>query len=466
MGNAQDEFNQFQRGFGTDLSPNWRDLAQLDSKPVPDFLTSESSPNLGSSKIAPQRYTSQEFHDLEVEKLWKRTWQAACREEEIAEAGDHFVYKVAGLSFLIVRTADLQLKAYWNVCLHRGRCLVDKSGKGAKHLRCGYHAWTWHLDGKLAYYPGAWDFPDVQAEKFSLRQVKVDTWGGFIFINPDLNAIPLREHLGSVTEHFDRWPLDKRFTLWHIRKTVRANWKVALEAFLEAYHLMQTHPQALSSVAEHGTQYDIFDEGNAHFSRLITPTGVPSNHSRDGTSLGAIADVWALLNALRADQANNLPDDIHDRASIAEWRRQAMAQMTNADYSTLCDAEMLDSIQYYVFPNFCPWYGEGLPLTYLFRPDSNSPDSCYFDIWMLIRSPDNLDPPPAAKLIELGPDDTFEPHIGAMGTIFDQDDQNMPFVQLGMSNWPGDPEGVTLGRYQESRIRHYHQVLMSVLNKP
>ncbi|SNC62702.1 Rieske [2Fe-2S] domain-containing protein [Marinobacter sp. es.048] len=466
MSNVQDEFNQFQRGLGTELSPTWRELAQADSKSVPKFLIEESSPNLGSGKIPPERYTSMDFHRQEVEKLWKRTWQVACREEEIPEAGDHFVYKVAGLSFLVVRCADMQLKAYWNVCLHRGRCLVDKSGSGAKHIRCGYHAWTWTLEGKLAFYPGAWDFPDVEAEKFSLREVLIDTWGGFVFINPDLNAIPLREHLGLMASHFDRWPLDKRFTLWHVQKRVNANWKVTMEAFLESYHVIQTHPQALSSVAEHGTQYDIYDEGEAHFSRLITPTGVPSKHAKDATALGAIADVWALLNALRSDEANSLPDDINSRATIAEWRRQTMASMTHSDYSDLSDAEMLDTIQYYLFPNFCPWYGEGLPLSYVFRPDSDSPDSCYFDIWMLVRAPDEGVRPPAAKTLYLEPEEKLEPHIGAMGEIFDQDNDNMPFVHLGMKSWPGDPEGVTLGRYQESRIRHFHQVLMKVLGRP
>lgn len=93
---------------------------------------------------------------------------------------------------------------------------------------------------------------------------------------------------------------------------------------------------------------------------------------------------------------------------------------------------MLDSVQYVTFPNFCPWYGEGLPLTYQFRPDADSPDTCYFDIWMLIRCPDNGPRPPAPKMIKLAPDEKFEPHIGAMGKIFDQDDENMPFVQIGM----------------------------------
>ncbi|UCV23612.1 aromatic ring-hydroxylating oxygenase subunit alpha [Ferribacterium limneticum] len=466
MSKAHEKFNDYQRGIGTELSPNWRDLAKADSKLVPEVLTRESSPNLGTGKIPPQNYTSYQYHRQEVEKVWKRTWQVACREEEIPNVGDHFVYEVAGLSFLVVRSAEKQFKAYWNVCLHRGRRLVDKSGCDAKSFRCGYHAWTWNIDGKLSYYPGEWDFPDVEPEKYNLREVLIDTWGGFIFINPDIKAGPLANHLGSLTKHFENWPLDKRFTLWHVQKTINANWKVALEAFLESYHLLQTHPQALSSVAEHGTQYDIYDEGEAHFSRSITPTGIPSKHAKNGSQIGAIADVWALLNALRADQAVELPPEITDRASISEWRRNVMKEMTGADYSTLSDAEMLDSVQYFLFPNFCPWYGEGLPLTYVFRPNADSPETSYFDVWMLIRSPDNGTPPLAAKTMKIGPDDHFEPIIGAMGLIFDQDDMNMPFVQMGMKTWPGDPVGPTWGRYQESRIRHLHQLLALALKRP
>lgn len=466
MKTEQDAFNDYQRGESTPLAPAWRELAAADSRPMPDFLVADTSPNLGSAKIPVERYTSYEFHRQEVEKVWKRTWQVTCRMDEIPNVGDHFVYAVANLSFLVVRVAEQEFKAYWNVCLHRGRRLVDKGGCGAKSFRCGYHAWAWNTDGKLAHVPSNWDFPDVDPAKFNLREVQCDTWGGFIFINPDMAAPSLATHLGGMTKHFDRWPLDKRFPIWHVQKRINANWKVAIEAFLEGYHVVATHPQIHSSVAEQGAQYDVYDEGEAQYSRSITPTGVPSKHAKNPSAIGAIADVWAVLNALRAEDGAPLPPEITDRASLADWRRKSMQEMTGADYALMSDAEMLDSFQYYVFPNFCPWYGEGLPLVYLFRPDSDSPDSCFFDVWMLIRGPDNAPLPPAPEMIKLGPDDKFEQVIGAMGLVFDQDDENMPDVQIGMKSWPGDPEGATLSRYQEIRIRHYHQVLMKKLGQP
>ena len=459
--------DDYQKGLGTDLSPTWRDLAAADAKPVPAFLTDENSPDLGSVHLPVERFISYDYHRLEVEQIWKKTWQVVCRAEEIPNVGDHFVYEVAGLSFLIVRTAADAFKGYWNVCLHRGRRLVDKSGEGAQSFRCGYHAWTWNIDGSLKYYPGAWDFPDVQGCSHHLDEVKLDTWGGFIFINPDLEAGPLADHIGGMAKHFDYWPLEDRFTIWHMRKRINSNWKVAIEAFLEAYHVVQTHPQALPSVAENATQYDIWDEEKtgAYYSRSTTPSAVPSVHCLDATREEAIIEFWALMNALRRDEVDGLPAGISDRASLADWRRKVLGDMTKADYSKLPDALMLDSVQYWLWPNFCPWLGEGLPIAYLFRPDADSADSCYFDIWFMVRKPDNGDAPPAAKMTELGPNDKFEPHIGPLGNIFDQDDENMPFVQIGLKTWPGSRDGVTLARYQEIRIRFLHQLLERKLGK-
>jgi nitrite reductase/ring-hydroxylating ferredoxin subunit len=454
------------RGFGTETSPTFRALARADSKPVEPCLLEENLPDLGSEPIPSHHYTSRDYHREEVEKIWKKCWQVACREEEIAGIGDHFVYNVAGLSYIVVRTGADSFKAFKNVCLHRGRQLVDASGCGASQFKCAYHAWTWNIAGDLAWFPGKWDFPGVKDGSHDLREVKLATWGGFIFINPDPDAAPLSEHLGGIARHFACWPLEKRYGIWHVRKTIRANWKVAMEAFLEGYHLLMTHPQALPSVAEHGTQYDVWQQGKTAFSRSITPAAVPSHHSRDTTPLGAIKDMWALLNGLRMDDAPPLPAAIKDRASLAGWRREALGQMTGADYSGLSDAMMLDSVQYWLFPNFCPWLGEGLPLSYLFRPDGDSSDTCYMDAWMLVRAPDGAPRPPAGKLIELGPDDPFEPHIGAMGTIFDQDDFNMPMVQIGMTMWPEELPGMTLGRYQESRIRMLHRMVETWLGRP
>ncbi len=447
------------RGFGTDLSPTFRTLAHRDSKQIESFLIEEASIDFEYSPIPANVYTSYDYHRLEVERIWKKCWQVACREEEIPAVGDHFIYDIAGLSYIVVRTSEDCIKAFHNVCLHRGRQLVDKSSCGATQFKCAYHAWTWNIDGSLAWYPGKWDFPDIQLGSHDLHEIRVECWNGFVFVNPDQQAGPLAKHIGSMAKHFDAWPLDQRVAIWHVRKTIRANWKVALEAFLEAYHVVMTHPQALPSVAEHGSQYDVWEEDETGYSRLVTPAAVPSAHIKDVTAIDAIRDMWSLLNGLRMDDTPPLPDGITDRATLAAWRREALCELTRADYSQLSDAMMLDSIQYWLFPNFCPWLGEGLPLSYVFRPNEDGPDTCYMDAWMLVRVPDEGPRPKAGSVIELGPDDPFEPHIGAMGKIFDQDDFNMPKVQNGLKAWPADLPGLTLGRYQEQRIRLLHRMV-------
>jgi len=202
MAGTQEEFNDFQRGLGTDLAPNWRDLAGQDSRRLPELLTQECSPNLGTAKIPVERYTSYEFHRLEVEKIWKRMWQVVCREEEIPNVGDHFVYNVAELSFVIVRTAETTFKGYWNHCLHRGRRLVDASGCGKSKFQCKFHSWTWTLGGELAYRPGEWDFPDVEADKYRLREVQIDTWGGIHLYQSRSQGASLVPAPGIIAEAF------------------------------------------------------------------------------------------------------------------------------------------------------------------------------------------------------------------------------------------------------------------------
>lgn len=457
-------YNDFPRGFGNELSPTWRDAIKNDKRQPPEILTNESSEFVGGGKLDPDRYTSYEFHRREVEKLWRRTWQPTCREEEIPNVGDHFVYNVANLSFLIVRTAPDAFKAYWNVCLHRGRQLVDEPGKGATKFRCGYHAWSWNIEGELIFYPGAWDFPDIKPETCSLREVKVGTWAGFVFINPDKNAIELSEHLGSLPQHFERWPLEKRRGLFHVRKTINANWKIAMEAFMESYHVMATHPELIEMSADHAAQLDYWDEGAAHFSRMMNPVGVPSQYFKGGTREHALAVTWAIANDIRHDALTGLPPEITDRSSLAEWRRKQLQEATGADHSSLSDAEILDGIEYWLFPNFLPWFGESFPILYIFRPNADRPDTCYMDVWLTSRVSDTEPRPEAPAIIELGPEDSFQAAVGTLGLVLDQDDFNMPKVQVGLHSWPGDPEGLTLARYQESRIRHFHKVLMGVLN--
>jgi len=180
--------------FDTDArceGPSYNDILDLDTHEVPPNLRARAEPYLGSDPIPASHYTSQAHFQKEVDKMWMRVWQMACREEEIAKVGDHLVYDIVGKSVLIVRSAPDRIQAFYNTCLHRERKLATERGCKTK-FRCPFHGFTWNLDGSFKEHPFPWDFQHLSDEDLRLPELKVGTWGGFVFVSfdpdaPDLN---------------------------------------------------------------------------------------------------------------------------------------------------------------------------------------------------------------------------------------------------------------------------------------
>ena len=139
---------------------------------VPVSLRATSAGFIDPVDLAPSRYFDPEFHRLEVERVWGRTWQMACREEQIPEVGACVVYEVADWSLIVVRTAPDEIRAYHNSCLHRGTQLRTSPGR-VKNFRCPYHGFTWSLDGTLEEIPAEWDFPHIDRADFGLPEAQV-----------------------------------------------------------------------------------------------------------------------------------------------------------------------------------------------------------------------------------------------------------------------------------------------------
>ena len=219
---------------------SYQELLDTDTHPVPSVLRLESTRDGGSADISKDRYTSRAWHELEVEHLWKRVWQFACREEEIPRPGDYQLYEIAGLSFIVIRTNDGSIKAYPNACLHRGRQLKDYSGH-CSEIRCSFHAFTWTIDGALAHVPARWDFPHIDTEAFHLPELQVGTWAGFVFINPDPNAEPLMDFIGGLDDHFAIWKLENSFIEPRADRVEPANME-SDGVFRRACHCAGLHP--------------------------------------------------------------------------------------------------------------------------------------------------------------------------------------------------------------------------------
>ncbi|WP_200834283.1 aromatic ring-hydroxylating oxygenase subunit alpha [Amycolatopsis alkalitolerans] len=449
-------------------------MLKREHRDVPEVLRRESATDLGVEAIPIDRYLSREFHELEVEKVWRKVWQMACREEQIPNVGDHVVYDIVDDSFLVVRTGPHEIKAFLNVCLHRGRRLRTEGGC-VPNFRCPFHGFTWNIDGTFAENPSGWDFPQVDPERFSLPQVKVGSWGGFVFINMDRNAAPLDVYLETLPDHFKHRPLEDRYTSIHIAKIIPANWKVTAEAFLESFHLIATHPQLLGSTADESTEYTVWPD-QRHISRAITVAGYSSPHMK-GTDDDTIMANYLLNRQYygRAMEGRDLvADDLKvadgqtPREFIAEQLRTQLKPLLGDDAAeTATDCEILDPIAYTVFPNFAPWMAAGPSLVYRFRPNGDDHETSILDVMFLSPYPPGTERPKPAKVKWLREDQewTDAEELGRLGPVLNQDANNIPEVQRGMKALRHYRRGLMMSRYQESRIRHFHKTLMEYINQ-
>ena len=430
-------------------------LLEADRRAVPPSLRVTAAGSLEPAEIPPSCYFDPAVHRLEVERVWNHVWQMACREEQIPEVGDSIVYEIGDTSLIVIRTTEDEIHAFHNSCLHRGTQLRTKPGH-VRQLRCPFHGFTWNIDGSLREIPCAWDFPDIDPGTFNLPEAQVGTWGGFVFVNLDLRAAPLRDYLQDLPAHFDAWPLEERYLAANAVQVLPCNWKVALEAFIEAYHTMAVHPQLLKTAADSLSEYDVY---GSHVSRMITAVGVASEHLDD-------VEDGEILKAMLGERADlTIPPGESPRAVLAERVRGSLRARTGRDYSELSDAEALDGIEYFLFPNFMPWAGFLTPFAYRFRPNGHDPDSCVMDIMKLEPVPEGKPRPAPAPTRVLGPGEDWAdvPEFGALGRVFNQDTARFERIQKGLR--ASVRSALTLSRYQESRIRHFHATLESYLEQ-
>ena len=432
---------------------SYQDLLDTDSRPeaVPGVLRWQHWAHLGDDDIPLERYTSRAFHELERERMWKRVWQMACREEELPSVGDTVVYDICDTSILLVRSAPDRIQAFYNACLHRGRQLRDQDGP-VRELRCAFHGFCWNLDGTMKQVPCQWDFQHVEPSEWSLPEVRVATWGGFVFVNLDPDAEPLEAFLGDLPQHFAKWPLEERYISAHVARIFPTNWKVVQEAFMEAFHVVATHPQLLAGIGDANSQYDWW--GN--FSRAITPNGTPSPHlSWQPTE----QEMFDAMSDRRLDEPPivALEDGKTARGVAGTGGRMRLAGVLGERAEQLSDAELADSFYYTLFPNLHPW-GAYNRICYRFRPYQDRHDMSVMECYFL----EPFDPaagrpaPAPTRWLDVDQDWTDASELGMLARVFNQDTFNLPNVQKGLSSLR---KGITLATYQETKIRHFHWLL-------
>ncbi len=422
------------------------------------------------TRLQSARYTSEAWAALERERLWSRVWQIACTEDCVPEPGDHWLYEIGDLSIVVVRGEDATIRAFQNACPHRGNALVRGHGRGLDRIRCAYHHWCFGLDGRLQSISPQGDAakktePPRTARDpgIGLIDVRVDVWGGFVFVNPDPGAEPLERWLETLPAELAwvemaRYGCDRFMTV-----ELDCNWKVAIDAFIETYHLHAVHPQMLAIADDVHTPITLYDK----HSKFVQPYGVPSPRRGGDVDDQELWESFAANLGHRmgipfADQmapgpAPAVPEGKTMRDVLIGRIRDHLATLGPL-YADLDDHHVIDDFHYHVFPNaifnvFAGWYG--LIRT---RPGA-TPETCSLDMWNFdLRREDAVDAHPR-------PDEVVLPREEwpALGPVLMQDLELLGQVQKGLRQ-PGLEE-VRLTP-AESRIGRMHTVLDRFLDPP
>ncbi|MEL6890627.1 MAG: aromatic ring-hydroxylating dioxygenase subunit alpha [Actinomycetota bacterium] len=455
--------------------PSTRDIILGDSTPAPGPILEESYEFIGDHDISYDEFTSPDYAEAEFDHMWGRTWQWACREEHVPEPGDYYVYDIGDRSAIVVRGPDGSIRAFHNACLHRGTQLKQPASDGySPKLRCPFHGWTWDLEGELVDQPCGWDFPHLQPDDASLPQLRVGRWGGFVWVNFDdcadhLRAADLETYLGALPRHFAEagWDLSERYVEVHVRKRLPANWKAAASAFLEAYHILETHSQSLMTAGDANAQYDVFGE---HVSRFVHTIATTSPHVPDADRPSE-QELLEMLMARKnpGHDVPEIPDGERARDVYARHMQGVLGEAYDVDLSGYSVSETIDSIEYFAFPNAFFFPGLQIPMVYRFRPDGDprqgGVDRCIYEVLFLRPRPRSGDVPDPAEPFDLDVDDSYTtvPGVpGSLGVVLDQDTTNLAAQTRGFRS--SKKRGQTLGNYQEVRPRHLHQTVKRYLD--
>ena len=375
-------------------------------------------------RIPKQRYYDAEFFALEAELLWSRVWQLACRLEEIPGPRDFAEYQILDQSVIVVRGDDLVVRAFQNSCRHRGVRLVGGAGHCERGFQCSFHGWRYGADGTNAGVTQRRTFAEhnLEPDDIDLVPVRCETWGGCAFINFDAAAPPLRECIEPFATSMDAWHLESmRAEKWYACR-LPVNWKLAVEAFVEQYHVVQTHPQLVIPTRfglREGAPFDprAYVDADIQYLREMSDGMDGMTHADDVRVAESLRDVELPAEPDVAIQTWNRT--LND--AVMRWHRERGADIP--DLNEL-DALGLNLTFFPCFPHFfvLPMYSGAS--SYRFRP--LGPEETLMEIWSLARFPEGDEPKPVARPEVWECDDPRWPAIPA------QDFSNLPRQQQGL----------------------------------
>ena len=378
----------------------------------------------GGPVVVPKaRYLDDAYAALEREHLWARTWQLACLESDVAEPGAWTEYRCADQSYVIVRGLDGALRAFHNVCPHRGFQLCAGSGRcDDGTLQCGYHRWRFDLDGAVREITSQRGFGRIDRDDFSLRALHVATWAGLVFVNPTPGPVEsLDSFLGELPADLAPFELGARHCGFRCTVVMEGNWKVTVDAFNEVYHLQGLHPQLMPFMDDVHTTYRVFTNGH---SMMQIPLGVASPRLGGRSELQiaqAFHDCYTSMLGATPEGAPPLDGRTARAYAIDAVRTRCAAG--GLDLAALTDDQVLDDFHYLAFPNVVFNVHGEMHTVFRARPGV-TPHTSFFDFFVFHRLGDA---PP------VGPAHHVELPVGARVTeVLDQDLDGVARVHAGL----------------------------------
>ncbi len=332
-------------------------------------------------RIPKERYFDADFHAMEAELLWPRVWQMACRLEEIPRPGDFAEYEILDQSVVVLRGDDGDVRAFQNACRHRGVKLVEGRGTCESGFTCPFHGWCYGLDGTNTYVSRARTFAEhnLQPGDIDLTPVRCEVWGGCAWINFDDDAPPLRQCIEPFAGIADAWKMESlRSERWYACR-LPVNWKLAQAAFVEQYHVVETHPQLVIPgrvPPRDGATFDpgAFVEAEIDYLRTMCEGMDGMVHANDVRIAEGLRDLE--LPPDPAAAMSTWQRTLND--AVVQWHRDAGCDVPDLNQ---LEAEGINEPMGYCFPHFflLPMYSSAS--SYRFRP--LGPEETLMEIWSL-----------------------------------------------------------------------------------
>jgi phenylpropionate dioxygenase-like ring-hydroxylating dioxygenase large terminal subunit len=408
----------------------------------------------------PGRYYDPEFMTREWDQLWTRSWLIAGIETDIPEPGDYSVFRIGRESIIIVRQEDGSVKAMYNVCAHRGNQLVQNDRGSVIQFTCAFHSWQYGLDGQCTHITDKETFnPQMVKQNPTLKSVHCETFAGLIFINMDENPPPLKERFGLPEGYLENYQLDRMHCVRHVVSEWHANWKTAVDAFYETYHLHAVHPETQDVMDDMGVQLDMYPHGG---SRMLVPIAVKTKRQADQEVMNPSLEYMMTEVSIDPSQFTGGANQVREAIQKA---KRARSDRLGLGYERFTDGQLTDSWATGIFPNVqIGLHPEGAFLM-RFMPHPTDPEKFYYDTMTLVRPVDDPTysvpgwmglPEGTDTSGDIRPDTEYvasdEPPN--LGLVLDQDSELLPVVQRGIRSKGFD--GAIWGE-QEQRLRHFHK---------